>query len=290
MGTAPVNTKSPMHHHLRPVEGKGLKPIPLPPEVLLSSVGARASGSWTSSWWLTTSGASDLQSRLAVSLSARQPVYVEDRLGVLKMLKAGKVGSLKQGEVLYLARRGTVPIWGTSSLRVYRQLVSGRGPEGSRQRSRTLAIASTCWTSRATKRSMRGLNLTWPLLTQRDERESHTRDQGKGENGAGTRGVTEGTAEDPCELLSSEDDEVVVERAERKKKVKNKQTRAAHEKTSSRKRKQPPIRSKDRHAGAGASGAGPGFSVASSTCASTCASSTETSVASPSTACAHPSR
>ena len=32
MGAAPVNAKSPMHHHLRPVEGKGLKPIPLPPE------------------------------------------------------------------------------------------------------------------------------------------------------------------------------------------------------------------------------------------------------------------
>jgi len=259
MGAAPVNAKSPMHHHLRPVEGKGLKPIPLPPE---GSIVIGRSARFGILDELVV--AHHVECRviyspiLAVSLSARQPVYVKDRLGVLKMLKAGKVGSLKQGEVLYLARRGTVPICGYIFTEGLPAKASRKGPEGSARESNAGDCIDLLDESSDEEIDARSKPDMAPP-NARDEREAHTSDQGKDENGAGTRSDGKGTAEDPCELLSSDDDDVVVERAERKKKVKKKQTRAAHEKTSSRKRKQPPIRSKDQHAGAGASGAGPGF-------------------------------
>eukprot|EP00227_Mantoniella_beaufortii_P022011 CAMPEP_0197575642 /NCGR_PEP_ID=MMETSP1326-20131121/977_1 /TAXON_ID=1155430 /ORGANISM="Genus nov. species nov., Strain RCC2288" /LENGTH=192 /DNA_ID=CAMNT_0043138451 /DNA_START=124 /DNA_END=698 /DNA_ORIENTATION=- len=101
-GSAKANATR--QYHLRPVEGKGLKPIPL------HESEPRVVGRSAHFGILDEKNVDEkqLECKLtyspvtAVELRAINAVYVKDRFGVLKMLKPGYIGYLKMGEVLYL--------------------------------------------------------------------------------------------------------------------------------------------------------------------------------------------
>ena len=99
--------------HLRPVDGKGLKPIPIR-DGETKVVGRNARFGILDE----RVAAHHVECRLvfapelALELKAIAEVYVKDRFGVLKMLKAGYVGYLQRGSVLYLTRSESVPICG----------------------------------------------------------------------------------------------------------------------------------------------------------------------------------
>jgi hypothetical protein len=122
----------PRFYHLRPVEGKGLKPIVLrEAETVVVGRGERLGIS------SAKIGAKHLECRLtlspvvAVELRASEVVYVKDRFGVLKMLKANFIGYLKMGEVLYLCANKQ-PQFGyilTEGMPKTRKGSAGRGDE-----------------------------------------------------------------------------------------------------------------------------------------------------------------
>lgn len=215
----------PRFYHLRPVEGKGLKPIVLrEAETVVVGRGERLGIS------SAKIGAKHLECRLtlspvvAVELRASEVVYVKDRFGVLKMLKANFIGYLKMGEVLYLCANKQ-PQFGyilTEGMPKTRKGSAGRGDEepAPADAPRAEAKGEECIDllndpsddecevpgSAARKQSAKRKADGKTQTEWRPKQPDAETDEGKG------------TAEDPCELLSS-DDEVVVSEPEQKSKA-----------------------------------------------------------------------
>ena len=215
----------PRFYHLRPVEGKGLKPIVLrEAETVVVGRGERLGIS------SAKIGAKHLECRLtlspvvAVELRASEVVYVKDRFGVLKMLKANFIGYLKMGEVLYLCANKQ-PQFGyilTEGMPKTRKGSAGRGDEepAPADAPRAEAKGEECIDllndpsddecevpgSAARKQSAKRKADGKTQTEWRPKQPDADTDEGKG------------TAEDPCELLSS-DDEVVVSEPEQKSKA-----------------------------------------------------------------------
>ena len=241
-----------MTYHFRPVEGKGLKPIILPPGESVVIGRSRRLGIGDD----VGIKPRHLECRMrfvpavAVELNAIDQVFVKDRFGVLKMLKAGFVGYLKPGEVLYLTRRSGVPICG---------YVLTQGVPGSRDANHQ--------DSATPDNPVEAEDECIDLLDDSSDEETETKNDsdsakkangtgdaekraaqehgngGRGSEGEGTPRQPEGgkgTADDPC-LLSSDDDEVVVERETRGKKAKGKsRQKSADKKPQARKKPEKP--------------------------------------------------
>ena len=100
-------------YHLRPVDGKGLKPIPIRDGETKVVGRNRRYGILDE-----RIAANQLECRLvfapelALEVKAITEIFVKDRFGVLKMLKAGFIGYVQRGHVLYLTRAEGVPICG----------------------------------------------------------------------------------------------------------------------------------------------------------------------------------
>ena len=195
--------------HLRPVDGKGLKPIPIR-DGETKVVGRNARFGILDE----RVAAHHVECRLvfapelALELKAIAEVYVKDRFGVLKMLKAGYVGYLQRGSVLYLTRSESVPICGyvltEGSPHQAETTPSATGGKG----GECIDLASDSDTSDS-EDEIEGRPR--PRQASPSTPQAST-SSGSKEEDAPTPGAR-GTAENPCELLSSDDEEeVVVER------------------------------------------------------------------------------
>lgn len=202
--------------HLRPVDGKGLKPIPIR-DGETKVVGRNARFGILDE----RVAAHHVECRLvfapelALELKAIAEVYVKDRFGVLKMLKAGYVGYLQRGSVLYLTRSESVPICGyvltEGSPHQAETTPSATGGKG----GECIDLASDSDTSDS-EDEIEGRPR--PRQAAPSTPQASTSSGSKEEN-APTPGA-KGTAENPCELLSSDDEEeVVVERETPRKKA-----------------------------------------------------------------------
>ena len=195
--------------HLRPVDGKGLKPIPIR-DGETKVVGRNARFGILDE----RVAAHHVECRLvfapelALELKAIAEVYVKDRFGVLKMLKAGYVGYLQRGSVLYLTRSESVPICGyvltEGSPHQAETTPSATGGKG----GECIDLASDSDTSDS-EDEIEGRPRPRQAAPSTPQASTSS---GSKEEDAPTPGA-KGTAENPCELLSSDDEEeVVVER------------------------------------------------------------------------------
>jgi hypothetical protein len=197
--------------HLRPVDGKGLKPIPIR-DGETKVVGRNARFGILDE----RIAAHHVECRLvfapelALELKAIVEVYVKDRFGVLKMLKAGYVGYLQRGSVLYLTRAEGVPICGYV-------LTEGSPHQAETTPSATGGKGGEC-IDLASDSDLRSDGEEEIEVRPRPRQaapstpQASTSSGSKEEEDAPTPGA-KGTAENPCELLSSDDEEeVVVER------------------------------------------------------------------------------
>ena len=198
--------------HLRPVDGKGLKPIPIR-DGETKVVGRNARFGILDE----RVAAHHVECRLvfapelALELKAIAEVYVKDRFGVLKMLKAGYVGYLQRGSVLYLTRSESVPICGyvltEGSPHQAETTPSATGGKG----GECIDLASDSDTSDS-EDEIEGRPRPRQAAPSTPQASTSS---GSKEEDAPTPGA-KGTAENPCELLSSDDEEeVVVERETR---------------------------------------------------------------------------
>ena len=217
----------PRFYHLRPVEGKGLKPI-----VLRESETVVVGRSERLGISNAKIGAKHLECRLtlspvvAVELRASEVVYVKDRFGVLKMLKANFIGYLKMGEVLYLcATKGNkLPQYGyilTEGMPKTRKASDARGNEEPASADAPTGEGKDCIdllddhsdgeggaTDTAAREQSAKRNTSEKGKKKRQPSQPKAENEGKG------------TADDPCELLSS-DDEVVISEPDQKSKARN---------------------------------------------------------------------
>ncbi len=202
--------------HLRPVDGKGLKPIPIR-DGETKVVGRNARFGILDE----RVAAHHVECRLvfapelALELKAIAEVYVKDRFGVLKMLKAGYVGYLQRGSVLYLTRSESVPICGyvltEGSPHQAETTPSATGGKG----GECIDLASDSDTSDS-EDEIEGRPRPRQAAPSTPQASTSS---GSKEEDAPTPGA-KGTAENPCELLSSDDEEeVVVERETPRKKA-----------------------------------------------------------------------
>jgi len=202
--------------HLRPVDGKGLKPIPIR-DGETKVVGRNARFGILDE----RVAAHHVECRLvfapelALELKAIAEVYVKDRFGVLKMLKAGYVGYLQRGSVLYLTRSESVPICGyvltEGSPHQAETTPSATGGNG----GECIDLASDSDTSDS-EDEIEGRPRPRQAAPSTPQASTSS---GSKEEDAPTPGA-KGTAENPCELLSSDDEEeVVVERETPRKKA-----------------------------------------------------------------------
>ena len=199
--------------HLRPVDGKGLKPIPIR-DGETKVVGRNARFGILDE----RIAAHHVECRLvfapelALELKAIVEVYVKDRFGVLKMLKAGYVGYLQRGCVLYLTRAERVPICGYV-------LTEGSPHQAETRPSATDGKGGECidLASDSDRRSDSEDEIeVRPRQRQAapSTPQESTSSGSKEDKDVPTPGA-KGTAENPCELLSSDDEEVVVQRETR---------------------------------------------------------------------------
>ena len=199
--------------HLRPVDGKGLKPIPIR-DGETKVVGRNARFGILDE----RIAAHHVECRLvfapelALELKAIAEVYVKDRFGVLKMLKAGYVGYLQRGCVLYLTRAERMPICGyvltEGSPHQAESTPSATGGEGTE--CIDLASDSDLRSDSDAELEIRPRQRQAAPSTP----QASTSSGSKEEEDVPTPGA-KGTAENPCELLSSDDEEVDVQREKR---------------------------------------------------------------------------
>ena len=196
--------------HLRPVDGKGLKPIPIR-DGETKVVGRNARFGILDE----RVAAHHVECRLvfapelALELKAISEVYVKDRFGVLKMLKAGYVGYLQRGSVLYLTRAESVPICGyvltEGSPHQAETTPSATGGKG----GECIDLASDSDQRSDSEDEIEGRPRPRQAAPSTPQASTSS---GSKEEDVPTPGA-KGTAENPCELLSSDDEEeVVVER------------------------------------------------------------------------------
>ena len=198
-------------YFLRPVEGKGLRPIPLS-----ESEGTVVGRSKDLGILDNKVSANLLECKLtyspmlAVELKAKNEVFVKDRFGVLKMLKANYVGYLKPGEVLYLYSSQSVPKYGYILTKGESDNAGHTGADD------FIELLDESSDDDVVEAAPPPSDRTAPPVSPEGTRREGRADARAGREGGHTaprravkrqRDDRKGTADDPCELLSSDEEE-----------------------------------------------------------------------------------
>lgn len=203
-------------YHLRPVDGKGLKPIPIR-DGETKVVGRNPRFGILDE----RIAANQLECRLvfapelALEVKAINEIYVKDRFGVLKMLKTGFLGYVQRGNVLYLTRAEGVPMCGyvltKGSPDQPEKAPSKRGKRGGE--CIDLADESDSELRTDSEDEIEIGPDPRQEAKETERRATHASTSSSSEDDDPPTPGAKGTKENPCELLSSDDeDEVVVER------------------------------------------------------------------------------